>query len=389
MKFSTIQTTMNYSNFSSGFIKYAGIILVIFSAGCKDKKSGPVPPPIPQVSVQEVALTNAVYYDEYPATVTALNQVELRPQVSGFITGVHFADGARVKKGQLLYSIDQQLYSANYQQAVANLQVVEANLGKAKKDANRYHELDKADAVAKQLVDNADANVEVAQRQAAAARANIRAVQTSVRYTKVYAPFSGVIGISNVKTGAAVTAGQTILNTVSTDSELAVDFNIEQQNIFRFTTLLNQKNTLQDSTFLLAFSGEVYPYPGKLVLIDRAVNPQTGTIKARLSFPNKDNILKAGMTGNVRIRNNASQQAVVVPFKAVVEQLGEYLVYVPGDSSKVSQRKVVLGKQMGTNVIVKDGLAAGDKIVTEGVQNLREGVKVKIGPSTAEATPKK
>lgn len=380
---------MNHSIFSSGILKYAGIILVLFLAGCKGKKAGPMAPPTPQVSVQEVTLTDAVYYDEYPATVTALNQVELRPQVSGFITGVHFADGARVRKGQLLYSIDQQLYSANYQQAVANLQVVEANLGKAKKDANRYHELDKADAVAKQLVDNADASVEVAEKQAAAARANIRAVQTSVRYTKVYAPFNGVIGISNVKTGAAVTAGQTILNTVSTDSELAVDFNIEQQNIFRFTTLLNQKNKEQDSTFLLAFGEEVYPYPGKLVLIDRAVNPQTGTIKARLSFPNKDNILKAGMTGNVRIRNNASRQSVVIPFKAVVEQLGEYFVYVPGDSSKVSQRKILLGKQMGVNIIVKEGLAAGEKIVTEGVQNLREGVKVKIGQVSVGTAPQK
>jgi membrane fusion protein (multidrug efflux system) len=389
MKFSIIQTTMNRFNFSTRLSSIAGILIVLLVAGCKDQKSTPMAPPPPQVTVQEVSFSDAVYYDEYPATVTALNQVELRPQVSGFITGVHFADGSRVRKGQLLYSVDQQLYSANYQQAVANLQVVEANLNKAKKDANRYHELDKADAVAKQLVDNADASVEVAQRQAAAARANIRAVQTSVRYTKVYAPFNGVIGISSVKTGAAVTAGQTVLNTVSTDSELAVDFNIEQQNIFRFSTMLSQKSKIADSTFLLAFNGELYPYPGKLVLIDRAVNPQTGTIKARLSFPNKDNLLKAGMTGNVRIRNSATQQSVVIPFKAVVEQLGEYFVYVPGDSSKVSQRKVVLGKQMGSNVIIKEGLTAGDKIVTEGVQNLREGVKVNIGPATGAASPKK
>jgi membrane fusion protein (multidrug efflux system) len=389
MKFSIIQTTMNKFNFSTRLAGIASILMVLLIAGCKDQKSAPMAPPPPLVTVQEVSFSDAVYYDEYPATVTALNQVELRPQVSGFITGVHFADGARVRKGQLLYSVDQQLYSANYQQAVANLQVVEANLNKAKKDAGRYHELDKADAVAKQLVDNADASVEVAQRQAAAARANIRAVQTSVRYTKVYAPFTGVIGISNVKTGAAVTAGQTVLNTVSTDSELAVDFNIEQQNIFRFSTLLSQKNKIEDSTFLLSFNGELYPYPGKLVLIDRAVNPQTGTIKARLSFPNKDNLLKAGMTGNVRIRNSATQQSVVIPFKAVVEQLGEYFVYVPGDSSKVSQRKIVLGEQMGSNVIIKDGLTAGDRIVTEGVQNLREGVKVNIGPSTAGAAPKK
>ncbi|MEI9959318.1 MAG: efflux RND transporter periplasmic adaptor subunit [Ferruginibacter sp.] len=358
--------------------KYSGIIVLLAMAACNDKKAAAPPPPPPAVVVQDVSLTDAVYYDEYPATVNALNQVELRPQVSGFITGVHFADGARVRKGQLLYSVDEQLYSANYQQAIANLQVQQANLNKAQKDAARYHELDKNDAVAKQLVDNADAAVEVSIKQAAAAQANIQAVQTSVKYTKVYAPFDGVIGISSVKVGAAVTAGQTVLNTVSTDGDLAVDINIEQKDIFRFSTLLADKPKANDSTFTLAFGTDLYPNPGKIILIDRAVNPQTGTIKARLSFPNKNSLLKAGMNGTVRIKNNASTQSVVIPNKAVVEQLGEFFVYIPGDSNKVSQRKVVLGNTMGKNIIVKDGLKAGEKVVIEGVQNLREGVKVTI-----------
>jgi len=380
---------MNHT-LSKQLFKYTGIASLLLMAACGNKANTPPPPPPPQVTVEDVRTTDAVYYDEYPATITPLNQVELRPQVSGFITGVHFADGAKVRKGQLLYSVDAQLYAANYQQAVANLQVVEANLNKAEKDAARYHELDKADAVAKQLVDNADAAVQVAQRQAAAARANIQGVSTSVRYTKVFAPFDGIIGISLVKTGAAVTAGQTLLNTVSADGELAVDFNVEQKDIFRFANILNEKAKAGDSTFTLAFEGEAYPQPGKLVLLDRAVNPQTGTIKARLVFPNKENLLKAGMNGTVRVKNNSSTQALVIPYKAVVEQLGEYFVYVPGDSSKVSQRKVVLGKALGADIIVKDGLKQGEKVVTQGVQNLREGSKVTIGaPAAAGAATKK
>ena len=363
------------------------ILFLALITACNNKQAAPPPPPPPQVSVEEVKLINAVYYDEYPATVTALNQVELRPQVSGFITGVHFSDGAKVSKGQLLYSIDQQLYSANYQQAVANLQVVEANLDRAKKDAARYHELDKQDAVAKQLVDNADAAVHVADRQASAAKANIKAVSTSVRYTKVYAPFSGSIGISLVKTGAAVTAGQTVLNTISGDGDLAVDFNIEQKDIYRFSEMLS-KGDSKDSTFTLAFGDDVYPHPGRIALIDRAVNPQTGTIKARLVFPNKDNLLKAGMNCTVRVRSNNAASSIVIPYKAVTEQLGEYFVYLPGDSNKVTQRKVVLGKQVGANIIIKSGLQAGDKIVTQGVQNLHEGTKVTIGAAAAPAVKK-
>jgi membrane fusion protein (multidrug efflux system) len=124
----------------------------------------------------------------------------------------------------------------------------------------------------------------------------------------------------------------------------------------------------------------VYAYPGTISLIDRAVDPQTGTIKTRLTFPNNKNLLKAGMSTTVRVLNNAAEKSVTIPYKAVTEQLGEYFVYVVGDSNKVSQRKLVLGKQISTNIIVKEGLKEGEKIVTEGVQNLREGSTITTAP---------
>lgn len=352
---------------------------------CNNNQSlPPATPPAAKVVVEAVRSGEAVYYDEYPATVTPLNQVELRPQVSGFITGIHFRDGDRVKKGQLLYSIDAQLYNANYQQALANLSVQEANLSKAEKDADRYRELAKQDAVAKQLVDNAEAALQVAEKQRDAAKANISGVQTSVRYTKVYAPFNGLIGISQVKTGTAVTAGQTILNTVSSDDQLAVDFNVDQREIFQVSKLINQKTA--DSTFTLAFGNDVYPSPGKLAFLDRAVDPQTGTIKARLIFPNGKQLLRAGMNGKVRLKNNTSAASLLIPYKAVVEQLGEYFVYVPGDSSKVSQTKVELGRQVGSEIIVTAGLKAGDSVVTQGVQNLRQGSVIQSVPAAQLAS---
>lgn len=371
-------------------IFYTGAIVLILASSCGNNKqqAGPMAPQAVKVTVEAVKSGAAVYYEEYPATLAPLNQVDLRPQVSGFVTGIHFTDGARVKKGQLLYSIDAQLYNANYNQAVANLSAQEANLNKAQKDADRYRELEKNDAVAKQLVDNAEAALEVAKRQVEAAKASISASQTSVRYTKIYAPFDGLIGISQVKIGAPVTAGQTLLNSVSTDNDVAVDINIGQKQIYHFGNLINQKG--KDSSFLLSFSGEVYPYPGKLILLDRAVDPQTGTIKARLVFPNPKQILRAGMNATVRIKNDAPGNSIIIPHKAVVEQLGEYFVYVPGDSNKVSQRKVVLGTALGTDIIVKEGLEQGDSVVTQGIQNLREGSVIESVPPAqpADATKK-
>ena len=358
-------TTLFFTGFSA---------VLLFS--CGDKKAATqqaaAPPPV-YVSVTTVKDTAAVYYDEYPAALTALNEVKLTPQVSGYITGVYFKDGSKVAKGQRLYSIDQQVYGANLQQAIANQQVQETNLLKAQKDAERYHELDKHDAIAKQQVDYADAALAAARKQVAAAKANVSAVRANVGFAVIRAPFSGTIGISQVKAGQAVMAGQTVLNTVSTDDPVAVDINVNQKDIFRFSQLQQQKANPQDSTFRLVFGGEVYPEPGHIYLIDRAVDPQTGTIKTRLLFPNKHGMLKAGMNGTVRVASNAKTASIVIPFKAVTEQLGEYFTYVVGDSSKVAQRKVELGQQIGSHVIIRNGLQPGETIVVEGVQNLRQG----------------
>lgn len=371
--------------------QYAGLVSLMFAAACGNSTPPPpaAPPPV-KVTLQEVREGSAVFHEEYPAIVNALNQVELRAQVNGFVTGIHFADGARVKKGQLLYSIDAQLYEANYGQAVANLQVQEANLARAQKDVDRYHELEKNDAIAKQLVDNAEAALEVAKKQAEAAKANIRAVQTSVRYTRVIAPFDGLVGISQVKSGTAVSAGQTLLNTISSDNELAADINLDQREIFRFTQLLKQKN--QDSTFSLAFGTDIYPLPGRLALMDRAVDPQTGTIRARIVFANPDKLLRAGMNATLRVKTTAPANSIIIPYKAITEQLGEFFVYVKTDSSKVTQKKVLLGTVIGRDIIIREGLKPGDSVVTQGVQSLREGaVIVSVPPSAAASAerPKK
>jgi membrane fusion protein (multidrug efflux system) len=372
------------------FIASISLMGLLSACGGKQQPAQQGPPPAVPVTVAEVVSSEAAYYDEYPGTVVALNQTEIRAQVTGYITGIHFQDGATVTKGQRLYSIDQQLYGANYQQALANLQVQETNLLKAQKDADRYHELDKQDAIAKQQVDYADAALEAARKQVDAAKANVNAVKANLGFATITAPFTGTIGISQVRMGTSVVAGQTVLNTVSTDDPIAVDFTVDQKELYRFNQLLTGGGKGVDSTFSIAFGKEVYPANGKLLLLDRAVDPQTGTIRARLSFANGKKLLKAGMSTTVRILNNSGQQSVTIPYKAVTEQLGEFFVYVVGDSSKVSQRKVVLGKQIGTNIIVRDGVQNGEKIVVEGIQNLREGAVISTGaPGTVGAAAKK
>lgn len=352
-----------------------GILAISFVACKKENKGGGGPQNAPaNVKIDTVVSRVVSYYDEYPANIIALNEVELRAQVNGYVTDILVKDGDHVKKGQKLYVIDQQQYVASYEQALANLEVQKANFTKAEKDIERYRNLDKKDAISKQQLDAAEASYEVAKKQVEAAKAAVTASQTNVRYTNVIAPFDGIIGFSNVRLGSSVSAGQTLLNTISSYNPIAVDFTIDQKEIYRYTQMLNQKNN--DSTFQLNINREIYPVFGKITTIDRAVDRTTGAIKVRTVFDNKENLLRSGMTASIRVLNDGKSENLLIPYKAITEMLGSYFVYVVGDSNIVEQRKVVLGKQIGKDIIIKNGIEVNEVIVSEGVQKIRNGAEV-------------
>ena len=323
-------------------------MVILISCGDRKNDDKQKPPPPQPVNVDVVKKESAVYYDEYPSTTTALNQVDLRAQVTGYITGIYFKDGQHVNKGQKLYEIDREQYLANYDQAVANLNVSKANLAKAQQDADRYNDLLKQDAIAKQVYDHAISDLQSAKMQVEASNSNVRNVQQTVKYSSIYSSFAGTIGISQVKMGALVTANQTLLNTISSEDPMAVDVAVDQKEIPRFMLLQqNPSSIIKDSVFTLRLpDNSVYPQAGKVSFIDRAVDPQTGTIKARLVFANQKNILKAGMNTSVRIKNNNPDSLfLLIPYKAVTEQMGEYFVFVVNDSSRAIQHKNITGNQ--------------------------------------------
>ncbi|UFH53462.1 efflux RND transporter periplasmic adaptor subunit [Spirosoma sp. KNUC1025] len=373
--------------FTHLFLITGGVLLIACGGNKNDQQQAP-PPPTPVTAVK-AEKESATYYDAFPATVTALREVEIQPQVAGNITGIFFQDGQRVSRGQKLYTIDPQQYRASYDQAVANLNVQKANLNRAQKDADRYNTLAQQDAVAKQLVDNANASLEANKMQVAAAEAAIQQVATNLKYTTIYAPLDGTIGISQVRLGAAVAPGSTPLNTISEDNPIAADVQIDESQIQRFLSLQNKAGVVRDSTFILMLpSGQPYKYPGSIRIVDRAVDPQTGTLRVRIAFPNPEKQLKPGLAGNVRVKNSSGQPQLLIPYQAVTEQMSEYFVFVVGDSSKVSQKKVTLGARINDKVIVKNGLNEGELVVTEGTQKIREGAKVRVDQPGQSGNPK-
>jgi RND family efflux transporter MFP subunit len=371
---------------------------------CQQKKTPPTPPA--PVNLYTVSAKNVLYYDKYPSTTQALSQVNLLPQVQGYITGIFAADGSEVKKGQVLYEIDRRLYQSAYDAALANLKVAQANQTQAQQDADRYVYLNSYHAVATQLYDHAVIALQSAKDQVQSAEETVKSAKTNLSYAVITAPFDGTIGFSQVKLGNMVTVGQTVLNTISTNDPMAVDFLINEKQIMAFEKLQDAKQTSPDSLFTIILpDNSIYPFPGKISVIDRAVDPQTGSIRVRLVFPNAKNILKVGMSCVVRVHNKETTPQMVIPSKAVLEQMGEYFVFLAKDTTGVVspdsankkpeapklravQKKVVLGQTIGANVIVISGINVGDKVIIDGIQSIHDGSPISLGNKPASQNGK-
>jgi membrane fusion protein (multidrug efflux system) len=353
------------------------LLLLLSSCGNSQNAQQQQAPPAVPVNAHTVTKERVTGLDTYPGTVVPLNEVELRPQVAGYITNIYVQDGQKVAKGQKLYEIDRSKYQAGLQQAQASVRSAKANLERVRKDVERYERLLEKEAIARQQVDYARADLQTAQAQVATAQAQLTSASTDLGYSVITAPFSGTVGISKVRVGAQVSPGQPLLNTISTDDPIAIDFVINEQEIPRFNRMLQGPQS--DSLFTIRLAnGTVYPHPAKLVTIDRAVGRQTGTIIVRLNVPNPNRELIAGMTVNINVLNQDVGQQLVIPYKAVTEQLGEYFAFViQGDS--VLQQRLQLGTRIKEMVVVREGLQEGDRIVVEGVQRLRPGAKVQVG----------
>jgi RND family efflux transporter MFP subunit len=362
-------------------------LALLLWTGCKskdDKNAASAAPPATPVSVAEAKVVNATYYDQYQSTVVALSSVELRAQVTGFVTGIYFKEGEVVPKGKLLYEIDRRTFEAALQQARATLASAQANLVRAQKDADRYSFLLKQDAVARQTYDQAVAGLATAQAQVQSGRAGVTTAQTNLSFSQIRAPFTGRIGISQVRLGAQVTPGTTLLNTISSENPIGVDIVINEQTVDRFYKL--QKHTT-DSTFRLKLSsGGMYNQKGSIYAIDRGVNSLTGTVKVRIKFPNPQDSLRDGMSAVMNVLNNESGERVQIPYKSVTEQMGEYFVFVAQDTV-ASQRKITLGPRINDQVVIMAGLKEGEKVVTDGFQRLRDGGKITLGSPAAQGAP--
>jgi len=365
-------------------------LLALVAAGVGCSREPPAAPPAAPVEVKAITVEPSAteLYADKVGEIKGSQVVEIRARVGGILLATHFQDGSLVKSGDRLFSIDAREFRAQVASAEARLASAQANLSRARQDVDRYGPLLAEDAIARQVYDNAVAAQRQAEAEVSASRAALDETKLGLDYAEVRTPLSGRIGAAQVFPGSLVTAGQTLLATISSDDPAWAYFTISESELLAFQQQAGTAELPADdprrTVQLILSDGSIYPHPGRINFGDRALDPTMGTYTLRAAAPNPDHKLIPGMFVRVRATAGDRKNALVVPDRAVQEQLGKYFVTVVGEGDKAELRPVQLGPRFGNRQIVNAGIAPGDRVVVEGLQKARPGAPLKVVPVRLE-----
>lgn len=356
---------------------------LLLLAGCEKKTAAPPPSP-PLVKVVEVTQRDVPVYSEWVAQLNGAINAEIIPKVQGYLLTQDYKEGFFVKKGQLLFKIDPRPFEAALDQAKAQLAVTAAELSRAETDRARDTPLAAQSAIPQKQLDNDISAEAAAKAKVDAAKAMVEQAQLNLEWTKVYCPIDGVAGIAKAQVGDLV-GPTTRMTTISKINPIRAYFSISENayliNAARISAVIG--GAAQGRALLVEYiqANEVpYPAMGRIILVNREVSSQTGTIQFAAEFPNPQATLRPGGFGRVRIKTGENKGALLVPQVAVIEVQSAYQVVVIGPDNKVSFRPVKVGDRVGSNWVITEGLKAGEKVVAEGFQKVRDGMTVTVEP---------
>jgi RND family efflux transporter MFP subunit len=383
----------------------ATILGVVAHSGAKPPAQAP---PAPGVQVATVEQKDVPIYGEWIGTLAGQVTADVKAQVTGYLLRRDYTEGSYVTKGQLLFEIDARPFQASLDQAKgqlaqaeaqltqdqAQLATAEANQLKSQLDVDKYAPLAKAEAVSQQDLDDAvqtnvanKAQVQSAQAAIGAAKAQIQASQAAVEtasinlgFTRIASPIDGIVGIAQAQVGDLVSVSSGALTTVSTLDPIRDYFTVSEQEYLELRKRFSGSDQQHWKLQLILADGTTYPHEGNFYFADRSVDQNTGSIQLAGLFPNPGNVLRPGQYGRVRAVINVRQNALVIPQAAVTELQGSYQVDVVGQDNVVAVRPVQVGEKTGSMWVIQDGLKPGERVVVEGQQVLRPGVRVQPEP---------
>src|SRR6266853_25774 len=366
------------------FILFA--VLTLAMPGC-GRTQAAAPPPPPEVRVAPVVQQDVPVYSEWVATLDGYVNAQVRPQVSGYIIKQNYKEGSLVRKGEVLFEIDPRPFQAALDRAKGDLAQAQAQLGKSNLDVERDTPLAEARAIAKSQLDNEIQAKLGAQALIESDKAVVEQAELNLEWTKVTSLVDGIAGIAQIQIGNLV-GSNSILTSVSQLEPIKAYFPISEREY----VLVQKKNSNAISskhaigffgnTFeLILTDGSLYAQEGRILLADRQVDPNTGTIRIVAAFPNPGNTLRPGQYGRVRVKTGIKKGALLTPQSAVAQSQGSYQVAVVGSDRKVSMRAVKPGQTVGTMWVIDEGLKPGEQVVVEGLQKLRDGTLVTPKPA--------
>ena len=358
--------------------------LVFLLAACQPQQAAPPPPPPPKVTVNQPIIRDVVESDEYTGRLEAVESVDIRARVNGYLQSVHFTDGAIVKKGALLFVIDPRPYQAELNRAKAQLEQAIARFERTQKDFARAQQLVKSRAMSQEEVDTRAADQREAQEAVQAARAAVEAARLNVEFTQVKAPISGRISRHLVTEGNLInggTAESTLLTRIVSLDPLYGYFDVDERAFLKYTRLW-RNGTRPGSREVnipvdLGLADETgYPHQGHLDFIDNRLDPNTGTMTGRAVIPNPDLTLTPGLFARIRLAGSSQYEALLLPDEAIGSDQTQRFAFVVNDQHTVEYRKVALGPMIDGLRVVRGGLKPEEWVIVNGVQRVRTGAKV-------------
>jgi membrane fusion protein (multidrug efflux system) len=358
--------------------KFLIFLVAITVVGCGKKSETVTLPPV-KVNVAKAIENDVPLYEDFVAQVFGLSDVDIRARVEGWVTSMNFKEGSRVKKGDLLYIIDDVQYQTRVDRAASELTSSKTELVRAQNDLSRVRPLTEQNALSKKDLDNAVASYEAAQAQVKASEASLQNAKIEHGYTRVYAPFDGIIGTSNFRVGDYVsrTGTSSVLTTISSIGAVRVRFQISEREYLRIAKMTQEELTAAKKNVQLILADDsIYPQTGEVNFADREIDPKTGTLTIEAVFPNPNGLLRPGLFVKTRVLLSTYPNAVLIPQRSVFQLQTLTQVFTVTDSSTLKITMVEVGPKIGDGWIIKKGLKAGDRVAVIGIASLTPNSKI-------------
>jgi membrane fusion protein (multidrug efflux system) len=378
----------------------ASSLVLLASLACGKKAEAPKAPPPPEVQVAAVVQRDVPIGGELTGTIKGFEDVELRARVEGYLKSVDYKEGAEVKKGQLLFTIDDGQYRAKVASAKGALARAQAAYGKADTDVKRFKPLVEQRAISQAELDNALSSLRASAAQVDASKADLEKAQLDLGYCRVTSPITGLAGRAERKPGDLVGKGEpTLLTTVSTLDPVRVSVQLPEALYLRYAERFAAAEAAAakgepppkpaggegTGPELVLGDGSIHAARGQVVMVDRSVDATTGTLRLDLAYANPKRTLRPGMYGKVRYQSEVRPGALLVPQRAVQEVQGQFTVVVVDAEKKAQARKVKPGARVGSLWLIEEGLKAGEQVIVEGAAKTRDGMVV--SPTVVQAEP--